>query len=84
MGADREVAIKVLSSELSHDATALARSERQAMTVAKLSHPHPLDLRTGPSSCGFREHVDAALQIRLWRTDDDCVAVDGDVRVENG
>jgi eukaryotic-like serine/threonine-protein kinase len=41
---DREVAIKVLSNELSHDATALARFEREAMSVAKLSHPNILSI----------------------------------------
>jgi eukaryotic-like serine/threonine-protein kinase len=41
---DREVAIKVLSSELSHDATALARIEREAMSVPKLSHPNILSI----------------------------------------
>lgn len=39
---DREVAIKVLSAELAMDAGALARFEREAMSVAKLSHPNIL------------------------------------------
>jgi serine/threonine protein kinase len=39
---DREVAIKVLPAELTTDPTALARFEREAMTVARLSHPNIL------------------------------------------
>ena len=39
---DREVAIKVLPAALAKDPDALARFEREAMTVAKLSHPNIL------------------------------------------
>jgi eukaryotic-like serine/threonine-protein kinase len=39
---DREVAIKVLPATLARDPDALARFEREAMTVAKLSHPNIL------------------------------------------
>ena len=39
---DREVAIKVLSPKLATDPGALARFEREAMSVAKLSHPNIL------------------------------------------
>ncbi len=39
---DREVAIKVLSAALATDPDALARFEREAMSVAKLSHPNIL------------------------------------------
>ena len=39
---DREVAIKVLSAQLATDPSALARFEREAMSVAKLSHPNIL------------------------------------------
>ena len=39
---DREVAIKVLPAALARDPDALARFEREAMTVAKLSHPNIL------------------------------------------
>jgi Tol biopolymer transport system component/serine/threonine protein kinase len=39
---DREVAIKVLAGRLAADAEALSRFEREAMTVAKLSHPNIL------------------------------------------
>lgn len=39
---DREVAIKVLPASLAADATALGRFEREAMSVAKLSHPNIL------------------------------------------
>jgi eukaryotic-like serine/threonine-protein kinase len=36
----RDVAIKVLSDDLASDAAALARFEREAMSVARLSHPN--------------------------------------------
>ena len=39
---DREVAIKVLPAGLATDAVSLARFEREAMSVAKLSHPNIL------------------------------------------
>jgi serine/threonine protein kinase len=39
---DRDVAIKVLSAQLAADSGALARFEREAMSVAKLSHPNIL------------------------------------------
>jgi len=41
---DREVAIKVLSAEVEKDPGALARFEREAMSVAKLSHPNILSI----------------------------------------
>ena len=41
---DREVAIKVLSAQLAADPDALARFEREAMSVAKLSHPNILSI----------------------------------------
>ena len=41
---DREVAIKVLAPSLAADHTALARFEREAMSVAKLSHPNILSI----------------------------------------
>ena len=41
---DREVAIKVLSADLSRDPAAIARFEREAMSVAKLSHPNILSI----------------------------------------
>ncbi len=39
---DREVAIKVLGAALAADPAALARFEREAMSIAKLSHPNIL------------------------------------------
>src|SRR5262249_12658711 len=39
---DREVAIKVLAAHVAHDATRLARFEREARAVAALSHPNIL------------------------------------------
>jgi len=41
---NRDVAIKVLSAEMARDATALARFEREAMSVARLSHPNILSI----------------------------------------
>ena len=41
---DRDVAIKVLTESLAKDATALARFEREAMSVARLSHPNILSI----------------------------------------
>src|SRR5262245_31629009 len=41
---DRDVAIKVISMELAADPTALLRFEREAMSVAKLSHPNILSI----------------------------------------
>ena len=41
---DREVAIKVLTESLAKDASALARFEREAMSVARLSHPNILSI----------------------------------------
>jgi eukaryotic-like serine/threonine-protein kinase len=59
---DREVAIKVLPTSLSSDAAALARFEREAMSVAKLSHPNILSIfefaRTDGTSFVVMELVD--------------------------
>ena len=41
---DREVAIKVLADSLTKDDAAMARFEREAMSVAKLSHPNILSI----------------------------------------
>ena len=41
---DREVAIKVLPTHLAADPDALGRFEREAMSVAKLSHPNILSI----------------------------------------
>jgi Tol biopolymer transport system component len=41
---DRDVAVKVLTSSLARDPDALARFEREALTVAKLSHPNILSI----------------------------------------
>ena len=41
---DREVAVKVLSASLALDRNALARFEREALSVAKLSHPNILSI----------------------------------------
>ena len=41
---DRDVAVKVLPAELALDPVALSRFEREAMSVAKLSHPNILSI----------------------------------------
>jgi eukaryotic-like serine/threonine-protein kinase len=41
---DRDVAVKVLSADLATDPSALARFEREAMSVARLSHPNILSI----------------------------------------
>ena len=41
---DRDVAIKVLPERLASDSAALARFEREAKTVAALSHPNLLGI----------------------------------------
>jgi len=59
---DREVAIKVLSAQLAADPDALARFEREAMSVAKLSHPNILSIfefgRDGSTAFVVTELVD--------------------------
>ena len=40
----RDVAIKVLSPQLANDPAAVARFEREAMSVARLSHPNILSI----------------------------------------
>src|SRR5436190_14461388 len=41
---DREVAIKILAAQLASDPVALMRFEREALSVAKLSHPNILSI----------------------------------------
>src|SRR6187401_2535849 len=41
---NRDVAVKVLSAEMAKDPGALARFEREAMSVARLSHPNILSI----------------------------------------
>jgi len=41
---DRDVAVKVLPERLASDSAALARFEREAKTVAALSHPNLLGI----------------------------------------
>jgi serine/threonine protein kinase len=49
---DREVAIKVLNESLAKDATALARFEREAMSVARLAHPNILSIHEMAQDAG--------------------------------
>ena len=67
---DRDVAIKVLSASLALDPGALARFEREAMSVAKLSHPNILSIfefgRAGDTAFVVTELVDGeTLRARL-------------------
>ncbi len=69
---DRDVAIKVLPAELARDPDALARFEREAMSVAKLSHPNILSIyefaRDGGTGFVVTELVDGeTLRARLER-----------------
>ncbi|HXG55053.1 MAG TPA: protein kinase, partial [Vicinamibacterales bacterium] len=67
---DRDVAVKVLSASLALDPGALARFEREAMSVAKLSHPNILSIfefgRDGDTAFVVTELVDGeTLRARL-------------------
>ncbi len=67
---DRDVAIKMLSAQLATDPAALARFEREAMSVAKLSHPNILAIfefgREGATAFVVTELVDGeTLRARL-------------------
>ena len=67
---NRDVAIKVLSAALARDPDALARFEREAMSVAKLSHPNILAIfefgRDGGTAFVVTELVDGeTLRARL-------------------
>jgi Tol biopolymer transport system component len=69
---DRNVAIKVLSATLASDPSALARFEREAMSVAKLSHPNILSIfefaQDGSTAFVVTELVDGeTLRARLER-----------------
>jgi Tol biopolymer transport system component len=69
---DREVAIKVLSAALASDPVALARFEREAMSVAKLAHPNILSIfefgHAGDNAFVVTELVDGeTLRARLER-----------------
>lgn len=59
---DRDVAIKVLASILASDPDALARFEREAISVARLSHPNILSIfefgRDGSTAFVVTELVD--------------------------
>ena len=67
---DRDVAIKILSSALDGDPAALVRFEREAVSVAKLSHPNIVSIyefaRDGSGAFVVSELVDGeTLRIRL-------------------
>src|SRR5262245_1840527 len=77
---DRGVAIKVLAPELANDLKALARFEREAMSVARLSHPNILSIyefgRDGRQAFVVMELIDGEnLRFRLAR---------GPMRVQRG
>ncbi len=67
---DRDVAIKVLAPDLARDLAALSRFEREALSVAKLSHPNILAIhefgRQGEMAFVVTELVDGeTLRARL-------------------
>src|SRR5262245_17136687 len=67
---DREVAIKILSAALARDPDAMARFEREAMSVARLSHPNILAIhefgKQGDTAFVVMELVDGeTLRARL-------------------
>jgi Tol biopolymer transport system component len=67
---NRDVAIKVLAPQLATDSTAVARFEREAMSVARLSHPNILSIfefvREGNTTFVVTELVDGdTLRARL-------------------
>ena len=69
---DRDVAIKVLSASLAADHGALARFEREAMSVARLSHPNIVSIfefaQDGSTAFVVTELVDGeTLRARLQR-----------------
>jgi eukaryotic-like serine/threonine-protein kinase len=64
----REVAIKVLSAQLSHDPAALARFEREAKAVATLSHPGILAIFDFGSADGVAYAVMELLEGETLRT----------------
>jgi len=67
---NREVAIKVLSAQLAADPAAIARFEREATSVARLSHPNILSIfefvHEGGTACVVTELLDGeTLRARL-------------------
>src|SRR6478672_3341983 len=54
---ERDVAVKILSPQLARDPEALARFEREALSVAKLSHPNILAI----FELGRQEHTTYAV-----------------------
>jgi serine/threonine protein kinase len=66
---NREVAIKILSAQLAGDPGALARFEREAMSVAKISHPNILSIfefaHEGDTAFVVTELVDGET-LRTW------------------
>src|SRR5580765_1383848 len=69
---DRDVAIKVLAESLTRDEGAMARFEREATSVAKLSHPNILSIfefaRDGETAFVVMELVEGeTLRARLER-----------------
>ena len=68
---DREVAIKVLSPDLAQDAGAPGRFEREAMSVAKLSHPNILAIFEFAQESSLRDWADSPGRARIFVTEVD-------------
>src|SRR5438132_7624593 len=63
----REVAIKVLPQELSRDAEALARFEREARAAAALSHPNVVGIHDFATDAGISYAVLELLEGETFR-----------------
>ena len=60
---DREVALKVLPSHMTHDAVSIERFRREALTLASLNHPNLATVH------GFEETADGTLLLVLERVE---------------
>ena len=60
---DREVALKVLPSRMTHDAESIVRFRREALTLASLNHPNLATIH------GFEETADGTLLLVLERVE---------------
>src|SRR2546426_2357550 len=65
---DREVALKLLPPRMSHDADAMARFRREALTIASLNHPNIATVH------GFDEAPDGSMVLVLERVEGETLA----------